>query len=78
MLFILIPDVHIYKLLHMNAPLKKVSTVSFGTQGQLVTSELQNRLLFVRLPKTRKFWVHPFLQISYRTPTGRTLNFAAP
>jgi len=46
MLFILIPDVDIYKLLHMDAPLKNVSTASFGTRARLVTSELQNRLLF--------------------------------
>jgi len=44
MLFILIPDVDIYKLLHMDKPLKNVSTASFGTRVRLVTSELQTRL----------------------------------
>ena len=44
MLFILIPDIGIYKLLHMDATLKNVSTASFGTRVRLVTSNLQTRL----------------------------------
>jgi len=44
MLFILIPDIGIYKLLHMDTPLKNVSTASFDTRVWLVTSKLQTRL----------------------------------
>ena len=52
MVFILTTYVNIHRY---ERALEKVSTVSFGTRGRLVTSELQNRLLFVRFPETRKF-----------------------
>jgi len=45
MLLILIPDFDIYRLLHMDASLKNISTVSFGMHVQFVTFKLQTRLL---------------------------------
>jgi len=53
MLFILITGVDMYRLLHMNAPLKRYPLLA-SVAVQLVTSELQ-KTPRVRFPKTRKF-----------------------
>ena len=61
MLFVLIPDVDVYRLLRMDAPLKMYPLLALVRVFELSLPSYKTDSFCVRSSKTRKLQVHPLL-----------------